>query len=324
MGQVNVGGVIAAGLVFNSSLTPFSVLEKITTLTEKPFLFETTACFAKGTLVHTREGLVPIENLKVGDWVLSKPEDGTGEVAYKRVTQTFAHGPTEVVNLLYRFGGDDDSIFAPNTQHRRLTTTLNHPFWVVGQGWTEANGLSGWPGRESRLTLIDGQQAITSARESIFQTSTSNVGWTSSVGNLTDVLGGEWDFENECVHRANVPAEDGIQDLAYPPSLKIPVYNIEVEEFHTYFVGKEGVWVHNKNLTTRKMGQARIKAKTRCSARQICASRYQFQSNSPPHVHPLPRPRHRPSLETGGSKGSAKSAVALASCALADMNRVAI
>ena len=253
MGQTNVGVLIAAGLVFNSRLTPMAlraILEKITTLTEKPFLFETTACFAKGTLVHTREGLVPIENLKVGDWVLSKPEDGTGEVAYKRVTQTFAHGPTEVVNLLYRFGGDDDSIFAPNTQHRRLTTTLNHPFWVVGQGWTEANGLSGWPGRESRLTLIDGQQAITSARESIFQTSTPNIGWMSSIGNLTDVLGAEWDFERQCVHQPDVYAEEMIQELNYPAMLKIPVYNIEVEDFHTYFVGEEGVWVHNKTVST--------------------------------------------------------------------------
>ena len=207
-------------------------------------------CFAKGTLVHTKEGLAPIEKLKVGDWALSKPEDGTGEVAYKRVTQTLAHEQTEVVNLLYGFGGDDDSIFAPNTQHGRLTTTLNLPFWVVGQGWTEASGLSGWPGRESRLTLMNGQQAITSARESIFQTSTLNIGWTSTIGDLTDVLGGEWDFENECVHRSNVPAEDDIQDLAYPPLLQIPVCNIEVEDFHTYFVGKEGVWVHNKNLST--------------------------------------------------------------------------
>ena len=228
--------------------------KEITTLPEARFAFEATpTCFAKGTLVHTKEGLVPIEKLKVGDWVLSKPEDGTGEVAYKRVTQTFAHEPTEVVNLLYRFGGDDDSIFAPNTQHRRLTTTLNHPFWVVGQGWTEVSGLSGWPGRESRLTLMNGQQAITSDRESIFQTSTPNIGWTSTIGDVTDVLGGEWDFENECVHRANVYAEDSIQDpedRMPSPLLRIPVYNIEVEDFHTYFVGKEGVWVHNKNLST--------------------------------------------------------------------------
>ena len=26
------------------------------------------------------------------------------------------------------------------------------------------------------------------------------------------------------------------------------VYNLEVEDFHTYYVGKAGVWVHNKSL----------------------------------------------------------------------------
>jgi len=60
--------------------------------------FEPGACFAKGTLVHTKEGLVPIEQIKVGDWVLSKPENG-GEQAYKRVLQTFAHPPERIVDL---------------------------------------------------------------------------------------------------------------------------------------------------------------------------------------------------------------------------------
>jgi Hint domain-containing protein len=32
------------------------------------------ACFAAGTLVHTREGLKAIEQIQVGDWVLSKHE----------------------------------------------------------------------------------------------------------------------------------------------------------------------------------------------------------------------------------------------------------
>lgn len=42
-----------------------------------------------GTLVHTDKGLVPIEQLKVGDMVLSKHESNTGEQAYKRVVSTF-------------------------------------------------------------------------------------------------------------------------------------------------------------------------------------------------------------------------------------------
>jgi len=48
-----------------------------------------TSGFVAGTLVHTDQGLVPIEQLKVGDMVLSKDESNTGEQAYKRVVSTF-------------------------------------------------------------------------------------------------------------------------------------------------------------------------------------------------------------------------------------------
>lgn len=40
------------------------------------------AGFVAGTLVHTDKGLVPIQDLKVGDKALSKPEDGNGAMAY--------------------------------------------------------------------------------------------------------------------------------------------------------------------------------------------------------------------------------------------------
>lgn len=40
--------------------------------------------FAAGTLVHTKEGILPIECIKVGDWVLSQPE-AKRENIYKRV-----------------------------------------------------------------------------------------------------------------------------------------------------------------------------------------------------------------------------------------------
>lgn len=41
--------------------------------------------FAAGTLVHTDKGLVPIQDIKVGDLilskpVLSKPEDGSSDI----------------------------------------------------------------------------------------------------------------------------------------------------------------------------------------------------------------------------------------------------
>lgn len=38
-------------------------------------------CFIAGTLVHTQNGLVAIEKIKVGDMVLSQPE-GKGPLSY--------------------------------------------------------------------------------------------------------------------------------------------------------------------------------------------------------------------------------------------------
>ena len=57
--------------------------------------------FAAGTLVHTKESLVPIEKIKVGDWVLSKHESGEGERDYKRVTRTFTHEDRQVIFFVY-------------------------------------------------------------------------------------------------------------------------------------------------------------------------------------------------------------------------------
>ena len=44
--------------------------------------------FTAGTLVHTETGLVPIEQLEIGDKVLSKAADGLGDLVYKRITRT--------------------------------------------------------------------------------------------------------------------------------------------------------------------------------------------------------------------------------------------
>jgi hypothetical protein len=47
--------------------------------------------FCAGTLIHTDQGLVPIQDIKVGDLVLSKPESDEGEICYQPVVSTFQH-----------------------------------------------------------------------------------------------------------------------------------------------------------------------------------------------------------------------------------------
>jgi hypothetical protein len=67
-----------------------------------------------------------------------------------------------------------------------------------------------------------------------------------------------WDYVNHKLAATDVMAIQAIQDFAaeydHPvyetPEeffLKLPVYTLEVADFYTYYVGKLGVWVHNKN-----------------------------------------------------------------------------
>lgn len=86
-------------------------------------------CFVAGTLVHTKDGLKPIEQIKVGDLVLSKPENGEGELCYQPVTRTFEYENRELYYVTWqveidRPGGE------PLWEHGEMAVTGGHPIWV--------------------------------------------------------------------------------------------------------------------------------------------------------------------------------------------------
>jgi hypothetical protein len=57
-------------------------------------------CFVAGTLVHTKDGPLPIEKIRVGDLVLSQPQM-RGELSYRRVLQTFMYEEHNVYRMSY-------------------------------------------------------------------------------------------------------------------------------------------------------------------------------------------------------------------------------
>ncbi|WP_174807056.1 polymorphic toxin-type HINT domain-containing protein, partial [Paenibacillus elgii] len=135
-------------------------------------------CFTAGTKVLTDEGEKNIEDIKVGDKVLSKDET-TGEVAYKEVTATFNHETDEIYNI--------------HVSDQTIEATFNHPFYVKDKGWTFVKDLKAG----DLLVQSDGN--------------------TIKVNSI----------ELERKHAI--------------------VYNMTVDEFHTYFVSDLGIWVHNTN-----------------------------------------------------------------------------
>ncbi|WP_374021051.1 polymorphic toxin-type HINT domain-containing protein [Paenibacillus thiaminolyticus] len=85
-------------------------------------------CFTAGTKVLTDEGEKNIEDIVVGDMVLSKDENNpNGELAYKEVTSLYRNQRNDIIKL--------------HVGKQVIETTDNHPFWVEGKGWVFADEL---------------------------------------------------------------------------------------------------------------------------------------------------------------------------------------
>lgn len=84
------------------------------------------ASFAGGTPVRTRDGLVAIEDLRVGDEVLAGG-DPAADASWRPVTRLYSRVAADALDLTV--GGET------------LRTTARHPFLAEGGGWTEAAAL---------------------------------------------------------------------------------------------------------------------------------------------------------------------------------------
>ena len=147
-------------------------------------LLSRVCCFVAGTPVATAQGETAIEDIKLGDLVLSKSES-TGEISLK-----------PVVGII---PGHDRQIW-------QVTFTINE----------------------------NGRKAV-----EVIET-TNDHPWRS-----TD---GTWTATEQLVPGATVLRASGApaQVARVQQTQKVvPTFNLEVGEFHTYFVGASRLWVHN-------------------------------------------------------------------------------
>ena len=226
------------------------------------------AGFIEGTLVHAREGLKPVEEIRVGDYVLSKPEDGKGEQAYKRVVRTMPFEDKEVwcVDILPKFEKEQAKLegrHVDNDTTFYFAVTQNHPFWVNGLGWIRADKLH-FRYREDdpgfypvEVEFVNGELGLAVATTDFQKTENQDIdiAWLPIMGG--DVAG---NLVNLGKNRKSVEhREIEIVRLENSGALDEPfrctVYNLEVEEFHTYYVGTNGVWVHNTNYARSSRGE---------------------------------------------------------------------
>jgi hypothetical protein len=232
--------------------------------------------FVAGTLVHTDQGLVPIERIKVGDLVLSKHESGEGERAYKRVVNTFKSSEKKAVRhvaISINYKKKWESVY--------LFCTPDHPFWVKGEGWIPISEIY-WEDGPAPVFSYVGED-VASEIENVHLNYTSSVYESALEKGITYVYDRFRNYEPQIVVDFNLGRPvlvGGGGDLGYmeerwPSSeekIVIPenydhplnkkyidavdhelipfltdVYNIEVEDFHTYYVGVLGLWVHDNH-----------------------------------------------------------------------------
>ena len=98
-------------------------------------------CFVAGTLVESQNGHIPIETVKVGDYVYAENPE-TGEKALKQVVQTFVNQTDELVHV--------------KVDNQTISATPNHPFYSPEKGWVEAVDLRA----DDRLILRSGEIVI--------------------------------------------------------------------------------------------------------------------------------------------------------------------
>jgi hypothetical protein len=205
--------------------------------------------FVGGTLIHTKNGLVPIEKIKIGDWVLSKPENGIGETQYKRVVKTFEYG-NKPIWLVQAFMYKKDEKGVPyDADYQFIGCTANHLFWVKEKGWTHAEEVR----MSSVLQLENGREAYVLCSLAMLRTKEGNdVAWGERIhggavgdgsGNNvyfdgSDIVVGDlgpvasWNFDGTC-------DDSSMWDVT--TVFRRKVFNLEVEGSTIYFVGRMGI-----------------------------------------------------------------------------------
>lgn len=266
---------------------------KITTI------IDPAGCFSAGTLVRTKEGLKPIDQIQLGDLVLSKPESGEGEQSYQPVTRTFSYENRELylvgMNELDRVTG---KVLRYETEYFAVSGL--HPIWVESfreykfsrdpiitpaNAWVTVEDyyLKSWhllsngvvdehPGPTAYAVLANGSPVAITRPNRIVK------GHAPDEGVL--FRGNSANWQENCMGKRIRFGVHGADHLEGPGSyihlgdaedanydytgydvdspfsvvklsgghlpMRRTVYNIEVANTHTYFIGELGLWVHDK------------------------------------------------------------------------------
>ncbi|TGK43543.1 hypothetical protein EHO65_02570 [Leptospira andrefontaineae] len=174
-----------------------------------------------------------ISEIKIGDYVKSLNEE-TGEVTYKKVLRTYQREVSQVYKVTYENGTSvtatgEHPFRVTNGKDRRVSFENNNADTGRNSSWVKAGSLTT---KDRSITLASIQNAeIRKIIDRQFAKASISL---AAVMNRAQVA---WDGEEK--------GTLGIQKVEVIEK-KEKVYNLEVEENHTYFVSKDAVLVHNQ------------------------------------------------------------------------------
>ncbi|MGZ8217093.1 hypothetical protein [Methylomagnum sp.] len=211
--------------------------------------------FVAGTPVWTDRGLVPIEQIKIGDSVLSRSEEGRGEREFKRVRRTLIHDnlPITLVNYVITWPNNDPQNKWDEYHYRDdyLFVSDHLQFWVRDDFDTDEGcwKSTGWLVYGEPLSLMTDKIAYVGQDMHLCATDIASIGWISYH---------DQEFPDFCVDfgskgKAKWPLNTKRRK---PTNRQVTrcVYNLEVEDFHTFYVSDEGVWVHDASPPVSQAG----------------------------------------------------------------------
>lgn len=226
--------------------------------------------FVAGTLVHTDKGLVPIQDIEVGDMVLSRPERGGNDAPteYKRVSRAFCSGEDEIIRLNCQKNSEYGD---PDALRYFEFMTANHSVWD--------QEINNWvPASEIEIgTLLSSVENKDNLRvvwvDKVWDSYSKNVGLANPIFANEDLeadimfkfedtgykvvykeFNSDYYINESIVDKLDIKQVLEIHRNFVSKSwagnkkpIQVPVYNLEVEGFHTYFIGETGIWVHDPN-----------------------------------------------------------------------------
>ncbi len=250
---------LALGANVRSHNKPFS--ERVETLTLNTSQANV-SCFVAGTLVHTPNGTVPIEDLKIGDRVLTDAEEVIGATPKEdSITQEDAHLITLHMKDIEGFDLEIKTI--KNSQWLKdnfiekggLIYLSMQELGAVGQA--KIVDIAKCPELKKgkgRLVTSTFKHLSSLTLDIEFKDSTEKLGVT--ITHPIFVIGKGWTPAGDLKLGDQVKMLFGtteITAIASNPNYRI-VYNLEVDVDHVYRIQQKGILVHNNCPVPRKPG----------------------------------------------------------------------